>query len=103
MRRRVDLHEIGDPTREPTHVLSRAIELATPLLVYLVGVEKQLHLKSLEVAIDELDERRAQPGDRGLGEIIVLVERVLFRVEHHRDTLPSDGIRQDRFLERRHD
>ena len=69
-------------------------------VVRLVGVDQQLHLQRLHVAGHELQQRAPKPGDRDLREVVVAADRVLLRVEQHRDAFAGDGVGDRGLLER---
>ena len=57
-----------------------------------VGVDEQLQLEGPHVAGDELGDRRAESGDRQLGEVGVALDRVLLGVEEHADLRPVSRL-----------
>src|SRR6266849_1002437 len=68
----VDLQEVHDLLRLLSNV-------GPPLCC----VKEQFHFQGLQIAVHKLKKRRTQPGDRLRGEVVVLVDAVLFRIKHH--------------------
>src|SRR5437868_2582918 len=76
---RIDLHQLDDLLGLVAYIAGR-----TPLRRdRQISIEEKLHLESSQIAVHELQQRRAEAGDALRSEVIVLVQCVLFRVEHH--------------------
>ena len=85
----VDVEESADLVGEIADVLAGPCDGASCGLVGLVGIDQEFHLQGLQVAVDELEKRGAQAGNGHLGEVVVLVDGVLFGVEEDFDVDPG--------------
>lgn len=80
--------------QEPGDLAREAADVAA----FFVGVEEQFHLQRFEIAADVLQRRRLQAGDADLCKGVSLIQRVFFRVEHHRNLLVGRGVDDDGFF-----
>ena len=94
----LDIHQAGDLRCQRAHVILCVVDDAITNAMLFVGVEEKLHFQRLHIAADELQHRPAQAWDDGLRVVDVLIERVIGRIEHHRDLLVRDSVSDDGFL-----
>ena len=72
MQVRVNVQKVGDLQR-----------LVANVRLQLEGVKEQLHVQRAQVAMNELQERRGQTGNRLRRKVVVLVQAVFFGVERY--------------------
>src|SRR6185503_7260651 len=80
MQIRIDRHQVHNAIRQIAHVALGQIG-AVP------GIKEQFHLERSEIAVNELKKRSRQSGNVLGGEIVILIDRVFFRVEERENTL----------------
>ena len=98
MRRGIDVQQGRELLDQRPNVFAGRVELRPVGAVCLDRVQQQLHVQRLRIAVNELQQRRAQAGNGDLREVVVPVDGVFLRIEHCRNQRVAGGLVDDESL-----